>query len=408
MKRKFVRIAPGFLSMVLGIAYSVISADAEPLKPYVPLAWVVIGIGGILTIFFSVADDIKFKSLFCQKNQLSRFQSIIRESEGKLIDDPDLEEASSNERLNRLNTWGQIGKDLIVMSRTCKGARQQIVDLTSLIGSAMLRHRHGENFIDLGRTAYKRAEYSKRWHKAAMIAYYITLACYSLDRQNEGHKWVDRMKEIYVKQSIRDSSIMKLHPLLLEVEGLRLQDNQDKRVDAKRTFQEALDLAQQPDLARNPEIARMSKNVYSRLGGLAKLERDTDAALHFYSQALDPTSKDIFKQLDIYDNLGQLALLAQDYDQAHQYYDQQLELAKRKLSPVWQFSAHKGLAKALFKKIPSDIEKAYSHAKQALEIVKEHSEDNTSQDKAKEYEIQDIMINIAEKMYEEYCSLLHS
>ncbi|HWS83825.1 MAG TPA: hypothetical protein VN207_06155 [Ktedonobacteraceae bacterium] len=115
MKRKFINIALSLLSVILGLAYSAISADAEALKPYVPLAWIAIGVGGVLTVFFSLADDIKFKflSLFFQKNLLTQLKASIDELERKLIHDPDLEDVNSNEVLNRLNNWEEIGEDLI-------------------------------------------------------------------------------------------------------------------------------------------------------------------------------------------------------------------------------------------------------------------------------------------------------
>jgi hypothetical protein len=68
-----------------------------------------------------------------------------------------------------------------------------------------------------------------------------------------------------------------------------------------------------------------------------------------------------------------------------------------------QSSAHKGLAKTLLKRDPPDIKNAYLHAKKALEIAKENSEENS--ERANEYEIQTIMIEISNKMYEEYSAL---
>lgn len=83
MKQKVIKIALSVLGVILGLAYSVISAAADALKPYVPLAWGVIGIGIVLTVFFSIADDIKFKYLvlFFQKNRLTQFKSSIDEAE---------------------------------------------------------------------------------------------------------------------------------------------------------------------------------------------------------------------------------------------------------------------------------------------------------------------------------------
>ncbi len=407
MKRKVISIALSLLGVILSLAYTVISASADVLKPYVPLACVAIGVGVVLTIFFSIADDIKFKylALYFQKNRLIQFKASIDEAEKKLVYDPELEDIAGREVLDHLNSWEGIGEDLIVMSRIYANARQQIVDLTSLIAPAMLRYRHQKEFIHLSRIAYNRARHLKRWNKAALIAYYITHAYYSLYANlntNDGRKWVDRMRDIYTRYPDEE-----LHPLLLEVEGLQLKDDPEKRTDAKKNFETALKLALQPDLAKKLHIARMSKNIYIYLADLAELGLDTSAAFISYKQALDPASKDVFKQLYIYDKLGQLALRTEEYAQACQYYRDQLELAEKKLSPLWQSSAHKGLAKALLGKPPSDIKEAYLHAKQALEIVKEYSEDSPLQDKTEEYEIQAIMIDIANEMYMEYCSLLH-
>lgn len=402
MKRKFISIGSSLLGVALGLAYSAISANAETLRPYVPLAWIVVVVGAILSVFFIVADDIKFKylSLYFQKSRLSQFKASIDSLEAQLVHDPELEDVKADEVLNRLKSWEDIGDDLIVMSRTYTNAKHQIVDLTSLIALAMLRYRREKKFIHLGKTAYKRAKRLKRWNKAVLIAYYITHAYYSLNANlntNDGQKWVGRMKQIYNK-----SPHEELQALLLEVEGLRLKDNSDERPNAKRSFEEAIRLSRKPDLANKHSIVRMRKNIYFYLADLAERESDNNTALSFYNEALDPSSRDVFKQLYIYGKLGQLALLIKNYDQAYQYYDNQLDLAEMELFPVSQSSAHKGLAKTLLKRNPPDIENAYLHAKKALEIVKEYSEDKTE-----EYEIQTIMIDIANKLFEEYYALHH-
>jgi tetratricopeptide (TPR) repeat protein len=422
MNRKFINIALSLLGVILGIAYSAISADAQALKPYVPLAWVAVGVGAILTVFFGLVDNIelKFISLYFQKYRLPQFKASIDELEKKVAHNPDFENVGGEDAFNR---WEEIGEDLIVMSRIYNEARQQIVNLTSFIAPAMLRGRQEKRkqLIRLGRVAYRRAERLKRWDKAAIIAYYLTRAHYSLQTLSteKGYKWVDRMRKIYDRYFNERlnpllSGNKELHFLLLEVEGLRFAD-EGKRTDARVSFQKALSLAQEPDLAQKPNIARMRKNIYFHLAELADQDGNTPTtqALSFYNQALDLTSKDVPRQIFIYDKLGQLALLSEDYTQAFQYYDKLLKLAKEKSSPVSQYSAHKGLATVLLEETPSNIKEAYSHARKALEIVKvdpvkKFSEDVSSQDKAEVYEIQTLMIEIANKMYEQYCSLLNS
>jgi hypothetical protein len=403
MKHKFAAISISLLSVLLGIAYSVISADADKLKPFVHIAWAVICIGGVLSVFFVIADNINFG--FLSFHLTTRCKVSIDEAEQKLVHDPELENVNGDEVFTLLNSWEEMGEYLMFMSWMYNDARRLLIELTILIAPAMLRHTHQEKFIVLGSAAYKRAKCLKRLNTAAMIAYYITHAYYSLYADlstSDGRKWVDRIRQIYTEYPNEE-----IHLLLLEVEGLRFKADPERRTNAKEIFEEALRLTQQSGLAKKPNIAKMSKNIYYYLGDLAEREADTNVALGHYNQALDPTSKDIFKQLYIYNKLGQLALLLKDYHQANQWYSKQLELAEKNSSPSQQCNAHKGLAKVLFEDSALDVGNAYLHAKQALEIAKEHFEDNPSRYKAEIYEIQVLIIDISNKMYKEYCSLLH-
>lgn len=407
MKQKVIAIGIALIGVALGITYSIISADADNLRKYVPLAWAGIGVLTLLLIFFTVATDLRFRFLsllFFKQNRLLSYRKSLNDARQKTGQNPELENVNAD---LDLNSWEEIGDDLRIMSWIhIKDAGPQLIELSIVIAPAMLRHGHQSKFIKLGSTAYKRAKRLERWHAAAMIAYYVAHAYFveSADLSiNNGHKWVDDMEQMFGK-----SQNEELRPFLLEIKGLRssTDPNQENRPIAKQYFETALQLTQQPNFRTKPDMKRLSKNICFYFAQLAEDLRDFDLATQYYTQALDPTSKDAFKQLKIYNKLGQLAISAGDYKKADEWHRKQLDLAREKSSPSEQCSAYKGLANALLEKIPPEIEKAYQHAKEALEIVKERSADNPTKDKSEEEnEIVSIIIKISNKMYEEYRAL---
>ena len=347
-------------------------------------------------------SDPDITILQIDEERLNYFIQVVSDAEQKAAIDSELEFLEN--WVEKLAVWKNVDKTMMSIIKVerkkdwkpHKSAEQLarlILRLTRVITPTMLHSGQWRDFIDLAHPAYTIGVAFKEWTYSAEMAYELAQTNYEHGFYIEAKMWVEnlgKLLEAIKTQPISDG----LRSKYLDMKGLLLRDTENNLSEARKCFTEALVFSRR---IRNPLIIW---RVMTHLGTLEKRDSHLDQAAELYSKALEGASqlRDSVPKLECYQALGDLAISQGHFDKAYEWYMKQLTEAES-WRIIQKGRAHRGLAESLVDRPQPIIEQAYRHAREALRIEQETTG-------VKEEEIRILLIYIADKLYDKYCSNL--
>jgi len=336
------------------------------------------------------------------EERLNYFIQVVSDAEQKTSIDPGLELLEN--WAEKLAVWKNVDKTMISIievdnktdwkpQKSTVQLARLILLLTRVIIPTMLHRGQWKDFIDLACPAYTIGVTLKEWTYAAEMGYELAQIYYEHGFYIEAKIWLENMEKVL--EAIKTQPLSDgLRSKYLDMKGLLLRDTENNLSEARNCFNEALVFSKR---IRNPLILW---RVTTHLGTLEKRDSHLDRAAELYSKALGGASQltDSVPKLECYQALGDLAISQRDFDKAYEWYMKQLTEAES-WRIIHKGRAHRGLAESLVDTPQPNIEQAYQHAREALRIEQETTG-------VKEEEIRILLIYIADKLYDKYCSNL--